>query len=106
MQASDRIPSNSRASTKNAVLRYGLTLALLILIVGGIAWVIQYLPSRGSRTSAAKVDATDKRLLVFVRDVAQWGTKEDEEGKQNAPKYKDLEPGTKGHYDFLFKNDF
>jgi hypothetical protein len=106
MQASDRIPSNSRASTKNAVLRYGLTLALLILIVGGIAWVIQYLPSRGLKTPAAKVDATDKRLLVFVRDVAQWGTREDEEGKQNSPKYKDLEPGTKGHYDFLFKNDF
>ena len=93
-------------TTKNTALRYGLTLGLLVLMVGGIAWVIQYLPSRGPKVAPTKVEATDKKLLAFVRDVAQWGTKAEEEDKQSPPKYKDLEPLTKGYYDFLFENDF
>ena len=93
-------------TAKNAALRYGLTLGLLMLIVGGIAWMVQYLPSRGPQVSPNKVEATDKKLLTFVRDVAQWGTKAEDEDKQSSPKYKDLEPLTKGYYDFLFENDF
>lgn len=89
-----------------------LVLISLVVIFGGLAWVVQYLPTRNQ----PKVDIPDptplKPALVFPRYIAQWYPpkpgvkKEGEEAASPGDPHpaKDFEQGTDGYYDFLFKN--
>ena len=98
-------PAGSKPPAKNNTLRYAITLVLVVAVVGGIAWVIQYLPSRGQKPPPADPSAAKKKMLAFERGgIAEWGTViEDADGKKFYP-MKDVEPGDVGYYDFLFKN--
>lgn len=109
MQSHDRsAPTSLTPRSKNKTLRYVFALVLLMLIVGGIAWVIQYLPGRETKPHL-NGPLPEKKLLVFERNVARWAeaglpsSKEPGLDQENFP-YKDVEIGTRGHYDFLFKN--
>jgi hypothetical protein len=110
MQPNDLPTSTgSKPPSKKNLTRSALTLVVLVVIVGGIAWVVQYLPSRGRPVQPAKDPSTGKKVLAFERPVAVWRKKPatsnavPAEGLENDP-YKDVETGTSGHYDFLFKN--
>ena len=79
-------------------------------VIGGIAWVTQYLPpwTKKKQTSPNARPAVTQ-LLEFPRSIAQWDEQKPDENKDAAtPKEKifskDFEVGTKGHYDFPFKN--
>ncbi|MBM3994677.1 MAG: DUF1573 domain-containing protein [Planctomycetes bacterium] len=103
-----------------STLRYAVALIVLVAIVGSIAWLVQYLPSRTQiqPTGPTKPDA-EKRRLAFLRDVtadgrtitiALWGKTYAEVKKDTSPNAKDafpfkfVETGDRGFYDFLFKN--
>ena len=89
---------------KSAVLRYIVSLVLLVVIIGGIAWVGQYLPS-WKKAPPLNQQTEGKTLLQFTRVVAQWGPKPDlEPGVEEKPTLKEVETGNNGHYDFPFKN--
>src|SRR6266851_8337 len=110
-------PTGSKPPSKSALTRSALTLVLLVLVVGGIAWVVQYLPSRGVKVDQPPAPV-GKKLLAFRSTVALWrkmpetakDSKNDDKkkdakqepvgaGEMEDP-VKDVEPGTKGHYDF------
>jgi len=95
---------------RGSVVRYALSLILLVAIIGGIAWVAQYLPTMVKPKEVVQTPDV-KPSLEFVRYVAQWyppKVSEKKEGEATPPtdKYpqKDFEQGTNGFYDFLFKN--
>lgn len=83
-----------------SVMRYAISLLVLVAVVGGLAWVTQYLPGWRPAKKADPPPSNDK-LLAFVREIARWTNREDPEGN---PEEKDYSPGDKGHYDFLFEN--
>jgi hypothetical protein len=109
MQPHNSAPPTGSKPSKTNTLRYVVAVALLVLIVGGVAWVVQYLPGRQKRVDI-KVPLPEKKLLTFERPIAQWGEKGLIASKDGSPNLteafpvKDVELGTQGHYDFLFKN--
>ncbi len=101
---------------RGSMARYALLLAALVLVIGGIAWVAQNLP-RTTRKGRDKDDSPSpsSHLLEFSRVVAQWDAHKSEEKKgaevkKDTPTPKDktlpkeVEFGTRGYYDFPFKN--
>ena len=80
--------------------RYAVALVLLVAIVGGIAWVAQYLPNRFKKIDNPPPPSNNK-LVEFPRTIALWG----EPPAPGEFVSKDFEPGTKGHYDFPFKSN-
>jgi hypothetical protein len=93
-------------------MRYAVSLMLLVGIIGGIAWVAQYLPTWNVPKKDVPLPAPEKGGLAFARAIAQWyppkaGEKKSGEDAPSAADqfpFKDFEQGTTGHYDFLFKN--
>ncbi len=102
MQPIDKPTSAGPKPSRNPALRYLVALALLVAIVGGIAWVTQYMPGWRPPQPTPPPPVKAKKMLAFVREVAQWGDKKDDEDKHFDSK--DYEPGTTGHYDFLLQN--
>jgi hypothetical protein len=107
-------PVKPKPALKSATLRYAAALVLLVLIVAGIAWVVQYLPGRGKKVPPPP--PTEDYLLGFPRPIADWRQKIDPKAKQKdfdkdnidpdmIEMIKFAEPGSDGHYDFLFKCD-
>lgn len=104
-------PIPPRPAARSPVLKYAISLVLLVAVIGGIAWVVQYLPSWNRRQ---KVDRDPPppltQLLQFPRWVALWDEQkpaaENKDGvplgEKNLPR--EVEFGTPGHYDFPFKN--
>lgn len=86
----------SPAAKAGSLARYAVSLALLVAIIGGIAWVVQYLP-RWQSVAKPAPPAREKELVQFVTKVAIWS-------KTDPNPYREFEPGDVGHYDFLFKN--
>src|SRR6516164_9040551 len=84
-------PIGSNPPSKNAAPRSLLTVAfvstlvLVVLIVGFIAWVIQYLPSRGKNVSVPPPPPQGKILLVFERPEALWRNKPAVQKKDATP---------------------
>ncbi len=108
-------PIGSKPQSKNTAPRSVLTVAfvstlvLIALIVGFIAWVIQYLPSRGKNVSVPPPPPQGKILLAFERPEALWRKKPAVQMKDANPDdmedpFKYVENGASGHYDFPFKN--
>jgi hypothetical protein len=95
--------TNAAPLKKSNFTRYLLPLALLVAVIGGLAWVTQQLPKWNS--TKAKVDAPTRVRppLEFAGAMATWGAKP-EPGEKPEPK--EFEPTQKGHFDFPFKNDF
>src|SRR6202023_694684 len=81
---------------------YILPVILLILIIGGIAWVTQY-HSRWWATPRILSGKTDMALSFERapegRAIAMW----DKEPQNN---FKEFEQEAPGHYDFRFRNSF
>jgi hypothetical protein len=102
------MPLNETSSPrKSGFLGYAIALALLVAIVGGIAWLAQNLSSWRSTVPPAKIQrGAALKLVEFTSVIAQWSNqkKETEVLEKEGPDYKAFEPGKKGHYDFLFKN--
>jgi hypothetical protein len=80
----------------NVVTRVGIPSAILIAGIACIAWVAQYLPSRG-RTLPAPASGEVHNLITFASLQSQW----DANDKDYIPEF---ELGTGGHYDFEFSN--
>jgi hypothetical protein len=108
-------PTGSKPPSKNPAPRSVLTaafvstLVLVVLMVGFMAWVIQYLPSRGKNVSVPPPPPQGKILLAFERPDALWRNKPAVQKKDAGPDdmedpFKYVENGTSGHYDFPFKN--
>lgn len=91
-----------------SLLRYAVSLVLLVLIIGGIAWVTQYLPrwTKTKPASPAPGASNANKLLKFERDVAQWSNvkRDSEAPEKESYRHRDYEPGQKGYYDFPFRN--
>lgn len=93
-----------------SVLSYVLPIALLMVVIGGVAWVAQNLPKwRTAEARPTPAPRKSSNLLEFTRVVAQW----ENPAKPPAPtgvleetnySAKEVETGTNGHYDFFFKN--
>lgn len=93
-----------RSPQKGFFSRFVLPLILLMLIVGGIAWVAQYLPNTRTIEKKTSSAVRDKPLIAFERQLASWET--DAAGDMIASKnFKEFEPGMKGYYDFPFRSD-
>lgn len=88
------------------ISRYVLPVVLFVGIIGGIAWLTQYMPSwrtpDTSPGSAVKKDTSPAQdVLKFTRTRAVWDF--DEQG-QDTGYVREYERGVEGHYDFPFRN--
>jgi hypothetical protein len=112
-----RFESIQKNCRRGGVSRYVVTIVLLVLVIAGIAWVAQYLPSV-SRTKAPP-EPPRERLLAFTPEVAVWRTEKMIRTKEETPPtdgakeprgakdvgyFMEYETETTGHYDFIFKN--
>src|SRR5437868_5663624 len=107
MQPHESAPASaSPKAAKSSTMRYVISLAVLVAIVMGIAWVIQNLPNiRPKNNAPPVVDA--KQILSFKRQIAQFGPDLPNPGDKDSPENivpNEVELGTSGHYDFPFKN--
>ncbi len=107
MAANDPImppPAGSQAPRKSSFMRYAVSLALIVVVIGGIAWVAQFLPRwTQTRTVTPRGNTGAKTLLEFARTMAQWSEKPPEPDSKEVA-WREVEPGQKGYYDFPFKN--
>jgi hypothetical protein len=67
---------------------------LFVLIVGGLAWLVQYLPNWRKKPPTA---AALERQLVFLETQAKWDPADPDY-------YMEFEREQPGHYDFAFEN--
>lgn len=95
--------ANAAPSSKTNFTRYLLPLALLVAVIGGLAWVTQQLPKWNSARQKTGETASRRAPLNFAVTTAIWASRLPEPGEKPEPK--DYEPTQKGHYDFPFKND-
>lgn len=104
----------SRPAAKASTARYVMVVLVLMAIVAGLAWVMQYLPGRGPKTNQ-NPRAVEKKLLAFPRPIVRWyqqaepgkpadTAKGGDELSKEEILPKDVEFGAKGFNDFLFKN--
>src|SRR6266516_4542982 len=100
----DPAKTNAASPNKSNFTRYLLPLALLVAMIGGLAWVAQQLPRWTKDRPHGPTQTGGKAPLEFVRKVAQWGPKPDPLVDEKFEP-KDYEPGKTGHYDFPFKNN-
>jgi hypothetical protein len=98
--------TTSKPAGKSNFSRYVIPLVALVVIVGGIAWVAQYLPSWNKKGEVPP--PPPKNLVDFRFRVALWQKKRDDfkpkEGEPALELVRDVEIGSHGHYDFPFKN--
>src|SRR4051794_35454062 len=113
-------PISEARPPRNSAARFILPLVLLVLIVGGLAWLAQNLPRwrDPGKPPDPNPQPTGKPLLTFFTpQVARWEKPKEpraEPAKDAKAKkkddepviygYKEFEPQMTGHYDFLFKN--
>ncbi len=99
---------SARQSRRGDVSRSVISIVLLMAIIGGLAWVVQYLPS--IKRTGGPIPNTDKPLLLVTPKVAIWRTpglvekKDADSAAQGLDGYKEFEQGKSGHYDFLIRN--
>lgn len=105
--STSRPNSEARTPRRHSVARWALPLILLVLVVGGIAWLVQNIPNWRTKTVTPTPANDDKPLLVFASKIAIWESPPEKAGKddkEQAYVYKEFENGAKGHYDFFFRN--
>lgn len=98
------MPSPTPVATKGTLSRYVMPIGLFLAIIGGTAWLTQYLPNwRNAETvkSVTGPSSAGKPVIQLSRNFAVWET--DEDGK-NTGYVREYERGVEGHYDFPFKN--
>src|SRR5262245_51337361 len=88
---------------KGGIVRYLFPLALLVIVIGGVAWIAQHLDKWGSARPHNPQQVSTKAPLEFAAKIAQWGPKHDPTDTKVEPR--DVEPNQKGHFDFPFKNN-
>jgi hypothetical protein len=74
-----------------------LPLLIFVVMVGGITWVVQYLPSKGPKTTSKAGGPKKPAAVEFRETQAVWDPK-------NPEAVAELEYRTNGQYDFPFKN--
>lgn len=90
------VPPPRRA--RGSVLRYVLPVALFVLVIAGIAWAVQYVPSwRAAHRPDPAAGPRYALPVKFPRNVAAWD-------KADPMYVRSFERGEKGHYDFPFEN--
>jgi hypothetical protein len=110
MQPNDPTPTTKpKPAPRSSVLRYVLPLVLLVAVIGGVAWVAQYLPSIVKNRKPPPPPEPMKVLLSFPRYIAQWSAEavvesSDDPMKKESYTEREFEPNEEGHYDFPFKN--
>ncbi|MSQ96070.1 MAG: hypothetical protein EXR98_16155 [Gemmataceae bacterium] len=105
MQPYDRPSTQPKPPTRSSASRYVVSLLVLVLIVGAIAWLVQYLPNWEKKKHVPENKGAGENLLDIPRNIA-WRKATKLEGPDQAPQltYQECEFNSKGHYDFLFKN--
>lgn len=92
--------SESRPAGKSNAGRIAVTIAALVLVIGGIAWVVQYLP--GKQLAQKSNDDSGRKirteLLRFPEVKAVWDPKDEEYAFE-------VERDSRGSYDFYFENN-
>jgi hypothetical protein len=80
-------------------------LVMLLIVIGVIAWVTQWLPSRGGKGDAARSD-NPTPAVQFAYDRSTWIHDPDytDTGDPQRPYLKLFEFGVNGYYDYLFDN--
>lgn len=84
---------------RGSALRYVLPVALFVLVIGGIAWAVQYVPSwrAAQRTETAPKPRYTQPVKFPRKEIAVWDRAD--------PLYvRPFERGQEGHYDFPFEN--
>lgn len=107
MQPHEPARAGNIPTAKSSASRYVVSLIVLLVIVGGIAWLVQYLPSSDKKPTPS-APRPIKKLLDFPETLARWRdpSKQDSPDAIKEVAYKECEFNSKGHYDFLFKNAF
>ncbi len=104
MQAKDSHLTGPKPPTKRYASRYAVSVVVLLVIVGALAWLAQYLPTVEKKSSPSS-KASVKKLLDFPLYRAQWGKPRQQDSPDPAEiVFKECEFNSKGYYDFLFKN--
>ena len=122
MPASDGDPipqAAARPVRSSSALRRAVPLLLLVLIIGGIAWLVQNMPTwRSGKKETASAPKGQQPILDFLHytGMALWEIPEEakgDKGKSEAakddkqepppPYQREFEQGAEGHYFFPFK---
>ncbi len=91
-------PPAAPRRSKSLLTRVVLPLCLFLVVIGGIAWVTQNMPSwRKPAANVPRAGNSNEPLLRFPFEYAVW----DKENPGYAAEY---ERGVEGHYDFPFEN--
>ncbi len=94
----DRLPA--RKASGGAFSQYVLMVVLFVVIVGGIAWVVQNLPKWRTNAPAPgpepNPNGSGKPVVEFSLTRAKWD--------KDSDYVKESEKGVPGHYDFPFRN--
>lgn len=85
--------STERPAGKRHAGRVAVTITVLVLVIGGIAWVVQYLP--GKQQVVAPLP--DSELVRFPEIKAVWDPKDEEYAFE-------VERDSRGSYDYYFEN--
>lgn len=90
----------------NTLVRFGLPLAVIVVLVFGLTYISQNAPSVGNPkpapVAAAKQHGGPALLVPFER--ASWAGNEPPDMPTHARYGKEMEPGAHGHYDFWIAN--
>jgi hypothetical protein len=76
---------------------------LFVAVVGGIAWIVQYVPNWRKKTDVKPLPAVEKPALLFTETMATWEP-EDEKKPYDERYAKEYERGAEGRYDYPFDN--
>ncbi|MBM4071175.1 MAG: hypothetical protein FJ271_19900 [Planctomycetes bacterium] len=88
-------PASPSAGKSNSG-RIAVTVAVLMLVIGGIAWVVQFLPGK---QRVVPPPPPDQELLRFPEVKAVWDPKDEEYAFE-------VERDDRGSYDYYFENAY
>jgi hypothetical protein len=91
-----------RATSRSGQIfsRIVLPLILFVIVVAGVAWVIQYIPN--IRNKPATDVPVAQNLVKFQFETGVWP--EEKDGVKIKDYLEEFEPGHEGHFDFPFEN--
>jgi len=95
--APSETPAEPPAAAGGAFSRIVLPLLLFVVIIGGIAWVTQYMPGRKTIDPVAVPQKMDEMLVRFDEITSVWD-------KNDKNYIAEIERSEGGHFDFPFEN--